>query len=64
MVTPSHTHTPCIDELKEYLGGVILFEETLDQATKDGCPLPQLLNSLGIIVGIKVDKVHDGSVFI
>ena len=44
-------------ELKDYLGGVILYEETLFQKTKDGVPFPKLLEKLGIIPGIKVDKV-------
>jgi fructose-bisphosphate aldolase class I len=44
-------------ELTDYLGGVILFEETLNQKTADGRPFPKVLKDLGIIVGIKVDKV-------
>jgi fructose-bisphosphate aldolase, class I len=40
----------------EYLSGVILFEETLGQATDDGTPLPQMLAKRGILPGIKVDK--------
>ena len=43
-------------ELSQYLGGVILFEETLNQKCSDGTPFPELLNKLGIAVGIKVDK--------
>lgn len=43
-------------ELSEYLGGVILYEETLNQKCSDGTPFAQLLTSLGIAVGIKVDK--------
>src|SRR5882672_804689 len=39
-----------------FLGGVILFEETLGQAADDGTPLPQLLANRGIVPGIKVDK--------
>ncbi|KAJ3080864.1 hypothetical protein HK102_002754 [Quaeritorhiza haematococci] len=44
------------DEIKKYLGGVILFEETLFQKTHDGVPFAKLLNDAGILVGIKVDK--------
>ena len=33
-----------------------MFEETLDQATKDGTNFVKLLESRGIIPGIKVDK--------
>src|SRR5436309_15673861 len=45
------------EELAKYLGGVILFEETLNQKTSDGTPFAQILSQNGIIVGIKVDKV-------
>lgn len=44
-------------ELSKSIGGVILFEETLNQCTAEGKPFPQLLAENGIIVGIKVDKV-------
>lgn len=43
--------------LAENIGGVILFEETLDQKTADGIPFTKILSDNGIIVGIKVDKV-------
>lgn len=42
--------------INEYIAGVILFEETLNQNTLDGMPFPQKLNQLGILTGIKVDK--------
>ncbi len=42
-------------ELGKYISGVILFEETLDQQTDDGVPLPKLLQQQGIVVGVKVD---------
>ena len=38
------------------IGGVILFDETLRQSTRDGAPFPKLLASRGIVPGIKVDK--------
>ena len=41
---------------EKYLGGVILFEETLGQSAEDGTPLPRLLAERGIVPGIKVDK--------
>jgi fructose-bisphosphate aldolase class I len=41
---------------EKYLAGVILFEETLGQASDDGTPLPRLLADRGIVPGIKVDK--------
>ncbi|KAJ3221422.1 hypothetical protein HK099_003544 [Clydaea vesicula] len=43
-------------ELRNYLGGAILFEETLFQKAADGTPFPELLKQQGIVVGIKVDK--------
>ncbi len=42
--------------LGEYVSGVILFEETLGQKTKDGTPFPKFLHDQNIIPGIKVDK--------
>ena len=39
-----------------YTSGVILFEETLFQNGLDGTPFPKLLESKGVIPGIKVDK--------
>jgi fructose-bisphosphate aldolase, class I len=42
--------------VEEYISGVILFDETIRQASADGTPFPQLLASKGITPGIKVDK--------
>ena len=42
--------------LGAFISGVILFDETLRQKSGTGVPLPQLLISQGIVVGIKVDK--------
>ena len=42
--------------VEEYISGVILFDETIRQSSADGTPFPQLLESKGIIPGIKVDK--------
>ena len=39
----------------ESISGVILYDETIRQKTKDGTPFPQYLTKLGIIPGIKVD---------
>lgn len=44
------------DGIERYVGGVILFDETLRQSTRDGIPFPTLLASRGIIPGIKVDQ--------
>lgn len=40
----------------EFLSGVILFEETLEQTTDDGTPLPVVLARQGVVPGVKVDK--------
>lgn len=42
--------------MSKFLGGVILFEETLGQKTDSGVNFVELLVSQGICVGIKVDK--------
>jgi len=42
--------------IERHIGGIILFDETLRQSTKDGTPFPRLLSERGIIPGIKVDK--------
>lgn len=39
----------------QFIAGVILYEETLNQKTSKGIPFPEALN-LGILPGIKVDK--------
>jgi fructose-bisphosphate aldolase class I len=39
----------------EYISGVILYDETIRQKTKDGTPFPAYLAKQGIIPGIKVD---------
>src|SRR6266511_3587223 len=41
---------------EEFVSGVILFDETSRQSSADGTPFPELLDSKGIIPGIKVDK--------
>ena len=41
--------------IENYISGVILFKETLDQKTKDGKNFVELLQSKGILPGIKVD---------
>ena len=44
------------DGVEEYISGVILFDETIRQSTADETPFPKLLESKGVIPGIKVDK--------
>ncbi len=39
----------------EFISGVILFDETIRQKTKDGVPFPTYLAKNGMIPGIKVD---------
>jgi fructose-bisphosphate aldolase, class I len=41
--------------VEEYISGVILYDETIRQSSADGMPFPQLLDSKGVIPGIKVD---------
>src|SRR4051794_32625688 len=41
---------------EEYISGVILYDETIRQNALDGTPFPKLLESKGIIPGIKVDQ--------
>jgi fructose-bisphosphate aldolase class I len=40
---------------EEFISGVILYDETIRQSALDGTPFPKLLESKGIIPGIKVD---------
>jgi fructose-bisphosphate aldolase, class I len=41
--------------MEEFISGVILYDETIRQESDDGTPFPKLLESRGIIPGIKVD---------
>jgi fructose-bisphosphate aldolase class I len=40
---------------EDYISGVILYDETIRQSAADGTPFPKLLESKGVIPGIKVD---------
>src|SRR3954466_6481464 len=40
----------------DHISGVILYDETIRQNALDGTPFPKLLESKGIIPGIKVDQ--------
>jgi fructose-bisphosphate aldolase class I len=42
--------------VEDYISGVILFDETIRQSASDGTPFPKLLESKGVIPGIKVDQ--------
>ena len=39
----------------DYIGGVILYDETLRQKAADGTPFSEVLTKLGVLPGIKVD---------
>ena len=46
--------------MEDYIGGVILYDETIRQSADDGTPFPEVLASKGVIPGIKVDTgAHD-----
>ncbi len=42
--------------MKDYIGGVILFDETIKQKTSLGPTIPELISKHGAVPGIKVDK--------
>src|SRR6266699_242371 len=42
--------------VEEFISGVILYDETIRQSSADGTPFPKLLDSKGIVPGIKVDN--------
>ena len=42
--------------MKDYIGGVILFDETIKQKTTLGSTVPELISTNGAVPGIKVDK--------
>ncbi|RMG15943.1 MAG: fructose-bisphosphate aldolase class I [Planctomycetota bacterium] len=41
--------------MEEFISGVILYDETIRQASDEGTPFPQLLAAKGVLPGIKVD---------
>ena len=41
--------------MKNYIGGVILYDETIKQKTSSGKTIPELIKNFGSIPGIKVD---------
>jgi len=50
--------------MKSYIGGVILYDETIKQKTSSGKTIPELIKSFGSVPGIKVDtgaKILAGS---
>jgi fructose-bisphosphate aldolase class I len=42
--------------VEKFMSGVIMFDETLRQRAKDGTSFPDLLTSMGVVPGIKVDN--------
>jgi fructose-bisphosphate aldolase class I len=43
------------DGLAQFVSGMILYDETIRQATRTGTPFPDALKKAGILTGIKVD---------
>ena len=43
------------ESMKNHIGGVILYDETIKQKTSSGKSIPELIKSFGSIPGIKVD---------
>jgi len=43
------------DGMKDYIGGVILYDETINQISSTGKSIPNLISSSGAVPGIKVD---------
>ncbi len=43
------------DGMKDYIGGVILYDETINQISSTGKSIPNLISSSGTVPGIKVD---------
>jgi len=41
--------------MEQFIGGVILFDETIRQRSDDGTPFAELLGAKGVVPGIKVD---------
>lgn len=41
--------------MEQFIGGVILYDETIRQRASDGTPFPELLAANGVVPGIKVD---------
>ena len=44
------------EAMKNYISGVILYDETIRQKAKDGTPLPKVIEAAGALPGIKVDE--------
>ena len=44
------------ESMKKYIGGVILYDETINQTTNFGKSIPDLISSSGLIPGIAPDE--------
>jgi fructose-bisphosphate aldolase class I len=44
------------DGMESFISGVIMYDETIRQASDDGTPFPMVLSDKGVVPGIKVDK--------
>jgi fructose-bisphosphate aldolase, class I len=44
------------EAMSKYISGVILYDETIRQNAKDGTPLVKVIEKIGALPGIKVDK--------
>ena len=49
------------NSMKDCIGGVILYDETIKQKTSSGKTIPELIKSFGSIAGIKVDRIFINS---
>ena len=43
------------DSMRDYIGGVILYDETINQISNNGKTVPSIISETGAIPGIKVD---------
>ncbi len=43
------------ESMKDCIGGVILYDETINQTTNSGKSIPDLISASGVLTGIKVD---------
>jgi fructose-bisphosphate aldolase, class I len=44
------------DAMSKFISGVILYDETIRQNARDGTPLVKVIEKVGVLPGIKVDK--------
>jgi fructose-bisphosphate aldolase class I len=51
----AYRNLPFTPGFEEFVGGVILYDETIRQSADDGTPFAELLASKGVVPGIKVD---------